>query len=94
MIDKITNTIERFSNKIMDTERVLRAEMEARLAEEVAKRERIMEESYRKEKEHLETELRDLKTMMTKQLDEERQLMREDRAMLEQMRVDNNTFIM
>lgn len=61
MIEKITSTIERYSDKLVETERVLRAEMEGRLAQEVAKRERIMEEGYRNEKSHLETQLRDLK---------------------------------
>ena len=61
MIDKITTTIERFSNKVLETERLLRAEMEAKLAEEVAKRELRLADENQKEKAKFEHELHSIK---------------------------------
>jgi hypothetical protein len=61
LLDKVTTTIERFSTKVLETERQLRAEMEKKLSEEVAKREHALEDAYRTERLRYEDELRDLK---------------------------------
>lgn len=60
-IDRITGTLERFSTKALESERQLRAEMETKLAEQLARKERSMEEHERAGRLKYETELHDLK---------------------------------
>lgn len=61
VIDKITNTIERFSAKLIETERNLRAEMEAKLESQLNRKEHSMEEQTRQERLTYQRELQDLK---------------------------------
>lgn len=86
LIDKITETIERFSSKVMETERKLREDMEQKLKLELSKKEKQIEDAYRSDRLEHEKELQDLKTLMVQQLEDERKLLREERLAFEELR--------
>ncbi|KAI3644200.1 hypothetical protein MP228_010364 [Amoeboaphelidium protococcarum] len=79
VVDKITSTIERFSTKIMETERSLRTDMENKLQSEVARREQQLEKSYREEIKKLEKTLAEYKSSINKQVDDEKKLLNSQR---------------
>lgn len=61
LLDRITNTIERFSTRVLETERKLREEMEIKFLAEIERKERNMQEAYKQERDHYERELQDLR---------------------------------
>jgi hypothetical protein len=88
LINKITETIERFSNRLIETERNIRSEMEAKLqAQSTARSRDTGAEERQQERLNYQRELQDLKTMMARQLEEEKALLREERKALEALRV-------
>jgi hypothetical protein len=61
VIDKITNTIERFSTKVIEAERHLRNELDTKLDREASKRQNQVDESVIQERLRYERELQDMK---------------------------------
>ena len=68
MVDRLTMTIERFSMKVMETERQLRAEMETKFQSEVQKKEQRIEELMRLERLAYEREIQELKSLLINQV--------------------------
>lgn len=91
LITKITETVERFSNRLIETERSLRQEMEAKLQSQLSARNQnsVADEKQQQERLSYQRELQDLKTMMARQLEEEKIMLREERKALEEMRVSS-----
>jgi hypothetical protein len=85
LLDKITNTIEKFSSKVLDTERSLRLDLERKMTEALQSKESAMSELFKQDRMGHEREMQELKTMMTRQLEEERRLLREERLALDQL---------
>jgi hypothetical protein len=65
MLDRITQTIERFSTRLIETERTLRTEMDKKWADELQRREDHIRQNYNQERLNYEKELMDLKVSPT-----------------------------
>jgi hypothetical protein len=83
----ITEAIEKFSQKMVDTERQLRTEMENKLEKEIKMRNEMLEETYKKEGLRHDKEIQELKTTIHREMDRERLELVEQRTKLESLAV-------
>ncbi|KAJ3214155.1 EF-hand domain-containing member C2 [Dinochytrium kinnereticum] len=62
VIEKVTETMERFSSRILEVERQLKNEMEMKLANELGERQARLEDKYKQERLRYEKDLQELKS--------------------------------
>ncbi|TPX34188.1 hypothetical protein SmJEL517_g03055 [Synchytrium microbalum] len=81
-LDKITAVIERFTGRVMDTERKLREEMEHKLEKELIHRQINMEDLYKQERLKYERELQNMKSQIHQEIDQDRNMLAAEKAAL------------
>ncbi|KAJ3106668.1 Zinc finger protein dzip1 [Phlyctochytrium planicorne] len=90
VIEKVTETMERFSSRIVEVERQIKNEMEIKLQRELSERQARLEDGYRQERLRYEKDLQELKeiTSINQQMERERASFIEERAELERLLVN------
>jgi uncharacterized phage infection (PIP) family protein YhgE len=89
-IEMIQEALEKFSSKVVDTERQLRAEMDSKLSEELKKREADIEETHHQERLRYEKDIQEMKSLINTQLENERLAFVEEKQALEELLVRAN----
>ncbi|KAJ3292397.1 hypothetical protein HK104_005314 [Borealophlyctis nickersoniae] len=75
--------MDRFSERLAETEKQLRAELNAKMETEVAGKKTELSEAYQQERLRYEREIQELKTALHRELEEEREALQEERKALE-----------
>ncbi|KAJ3042453.1 Zinc finger protein dzip1 [Rhizophlyctis rosea] len=92
----MADALDRFTQRLMESEKQMRADMEEKLRKEVEGKQKALDEAYRQEKLRYEKEIMDLKSALHRELDEERKVLEEERknitALLEQARKTKDRF--
>ena len=90
-LQKITETVEHFSARVIETERQFRKEledkMEAKLSEEIKRRQLLLEEGYQQERLKYTQEIQQLKSNLHSELSKEKQALEEQRRLIEKFMV-------
>lgn len=90
-LQKITDTVEHFSSRVIETERQFRKEledkMEAKLSEEIKRRQLLLEEKYQQERLNYVQEIQQLKSNMHSELSQEKLALEEQRRLIEKFMV-------
>ena len=91
-LQKITDTVEHFSTRVIETERQFRKEledkMEAKLSEEIRSRQLILEQGYQQERLRYSQEIQQLKANLHSELSQERLALEEQRRLIEKFMVN------
>lgn len=90
-LQKITDTVEHFSSRVIETERQFRKEledkMEVKLSEEIKRRQLLLEEGYQQERLKYIKEIQELKSNMHSELSQEKLALEEQRRLIEKFMV-------
>ena len=84
-LKKVNEVIEKFGDKLQQTDKQLRHELEERLSQELQKKEASLQDALLQNRMSRDKELQDIKTIMTRQLEEERKLLHEERRAFEDL---------
>ncbi|KAJ3033550.1 Zinc finger protein dzip1, partial [Rhizophlyctis rosea] len=79
----MADALDRFTQRLMESEKQIRAEMDEKMRKEVETKQKSIDEAYRQKKLRYEKEIQDMKTALHQELDEERKTLEEERKEIE-----------